>query len=146
MISLSMMSKFDRITPPKSAIDPDWHNDYFAKKCLTPESTTPDSSTICGLDLINIDGRWGQVISPQDEILFIEWIDTNKTEMLNLKNYEVEELYNSLVAEDFLHARPNEMSAKDISQIHWGSEQEEHPHLRGKVTVWGKLRKKESTT
>lgn len=102
------------------------------------------------LDVINIDGRWAQVGPASDKIRFLDERvqDKNKTHIVNWDEYEFEFVFPDKLkiqyqasVQDLLNK--GMISQKEFDVVHWGPEQEEHPYLRGQVSIGGVYKKKE---
>lgn len=97
------------------------------------------------LDIILINGRWAQVEFPQrydpagniSETTSVLWLDDKSFDHLDLSKYKLVQypvMYVSAIKDKF--------TPEQINNIHWGSEQEQYPHLKLAVTVFGKYESK----
>ncbi|MEK9157618.1 MAG: hypothetical protein AAB638_00320 [Patescibacteria group bacterium] len=86
------------------------------------------------LDIIKIDGRWGQVFSPQvsgGQDAVIRWLDDMSGGYVNLrKSYILKTYYNSHV-QMFRHL----FSDTQVQNIHWGDHSPEF--LKNEVAIFG---------
>jgi hypothetical protein len=85
------------------------------------------------LDVIRIDSRWAQVIGGGRHIKYLE----NQTiEEIDWRNYKMTRRFNCSVGllEAVHGITPSPL---EIVNVHWGSEQEEHPELKEDVSAFG---------
>lgn len=93
------------------------------------------------LDIVRVDGRWGQVFSPQvgakDEA-HIRWLDDLSHGSMDMANYDLK-TYVDMES----RALRDRFSETEFNNIHW--EAGADPFLKGKVTVFGEYVSKKSS-
>lgn len=87
------------------------------------------------LDVVKINGRWAQVI----DLKYVKYLDNENVEEINWDEFNWQRGKNIAVRDLIDH---QEIDRQQYMTIHWGSEQEERPHLRDFVTVFGEYNKK----
>lgn len=93
------------------------------------------------LDIIRIDGRWGQVFSPQvnaEDKIAIRWLDDLSHGSMDKADYHLK-TYIKMESRDL----KDRFSETEFNNIHW--EAEADPFLKGKVTVFGEYVSKNSS-
>jgi len=93
------------------------------------------------LDVVLIDGRWGQIKTGNDpkQRETILWLDDQepRVEEIDFNKYKLTQRINSHV--DMMKGR---FTPDQLQRIHWGPEEEEYPELRLQVTVFGEYSRK----
>jgi|GEM_PF-6393960 len=85
------------------------------------------------LDIIQVDGRWGQV-KGNSQPTTIKWLDDNSFENIDLGKYRKIEQFSGITVKKMR----DEFTETELENVWWGSEQEKHPHLKLLVTVFGR--------
>ncbi|MFA6095111.1 MAG: hypothetical protein WC757_04505 [Candidatus Paceibacterota bacterium] len=101
-----------------------------------PESIeeTPRPNT---LDIVKIDGRWAQ--SNGNIIVFL---DDGSGVFINWNDFSLIKKYECTVGALMLKKEESFTDA-EIESIHWGPEQNQYPHLKKAVTVFGEYERKD---
>lgn len=90
-------------------------------------------------ELVKIGGRWAQVESGP-VVSTVNYLDDGSTDRIVWEQYELARRLGTHVA--LLQESEHPFTDEELSRIRWGSEQEQHPHLKGEVAVFGEFRKR----
>lgn len=117
-------------------MDQNFKPDYIKDKNISQE-LQPDT-----LDIISVDGRWGQVLDSHSGVESsntIVWLDgKNPTSgFIDLKEYVLTEVLRKTVG-----SVREQFTEGEISRIHWGIDQSDNQKLKLLVKVFGKYTKK----
>jgi hypothetical protein len=97
------------------------------------EKCTPHPNT---LDVVMIDGRWAQTATDT----LINYLDDGSSSHINWEDYTLIKKFDDSIVK-YVKNQEN-FTEKEISRIHWGPEEKEHPYLKEQVKVFGKYQKK----
>ena len=89
------------------------------------------------LDVVKIGGRWAQVVGAGNYVKYLDdqsEAEINWDEFQRTKDWERLSVYHVKKTTNF--------TPEELGRIHWGPEQEQRPHLRGEVSVFGEFEKK----
>lgn len=94
------------------------------------------------LDVLKVGKRWYQVaVSGIPSECRIKDILSGDLNSLKFNEYKLINYWGTAV--DYLEKIYNVRIPKDVREkIHWGPEQEQHPELRGQVTVFGEYQRR----
>ena len=89
------------------------------------------------LDIVKIDGRWAQYSGGN----LFKFLDDESVEEIELDDFRLAKEYGkaSVVSEV---KKQEKFTPEELSHIHWGSEQDQYPHLREQVRVFGEYERK----
>jgi hypothetical protein len=103
------------------------------EKELTAEKNLPSL-----LDVVKIDGRWAQVMGGGG---YVRFLDGKKFQEVDWDNYTLTKRFHSNV-KNLQEIHGERIPEEEARNVHWESvDQEEHPNLRGEVTVFGEYKK-----
>jgi hypothetical protein len=86
------------------------------------------------LDIIELDGRWAQYGGDSGHVYYL---DTGEFGFVDLGQYELK-TYIERSVEYVIREGLGEFTSQELENIRWGPEQEEYPHLKMLVRVFGK--------
>lgn len=89
------------------------------------------------LDVAKVDGRWVQVGGGGNLIVYL---DDGKVDQINWNDFVLKKDWGGRAVKYIKEAA--NISVEEISQIHWGPEEEEHPYLKEQVRVFGEFEKR----
>ena len=100
-----------------------------------PEEKTPEPKT---LDIIKIEGRWAQKITPS----LIKFLDDNSAMQIDFNDYKMIRSFRSSPVSIIEKLFGEKIGDAERKNIHWGPEQDRYPHLKELVEVFGEYVKK----
>lgn len=92
------------------------------------------------LDVVQVDGRWAQVIMTGKLNNTIKYLDDQSIEHIKWEEFDCK-TFSKYPNTTFIYVgdllREGKISPNEYEKIHWGPEQEEYPFLKKNVEVFG---------
>lgn len=96
------------------------------------------------LDIIRLEGKWAQVIGLAGNKADVKYLDDCSHMHIDLQDYQLTNIFDKPISllEEALGFE-NLLTVEEIENTQWSPEQQQYPHLKKYITVFGEYVRKE---